>query len=38
LTVILTGGDARFLAPEFPEAVLADEFFTLHGIRLAGGF
>ena len=38
LTVILTGGDAGFLAPEFPEAVLADEFFTLHGIRLAGGF
>ena len=36
LTVILTGGDAGFLSPEFPEAVTVDEFFTLHGIRLAG--
>ncbi len=38
LTVILTGGDAGFLASEFPEAIVADEFFTLHGIRLAGGY
>lgn len=38
LTVILTGGDGKYFAPSFPEAVLADEFFTLHGIRLAGGF
>jgi type III pantothenate kinase len=35
LTVILTGGDAPFLVPAFPEAFLADEYFTLHGIRLA---
>lgn len=38
LTVILTGGDAGYLAPAFPEAVMADEFFTLHGIRIAGGY
>ncbi len=38
LTVIFTGGDGRYFAPSFPEAQLADEFFTLHGIRLAGGF
>ncbi|MBE6357440.1 MAG: type III pantothenate kinase [Lentisphaerae bacterium] len=38
LTVILTGGDAGFLAPEFPDAVVADQYFTLHGIRIAGGF
>ena len=38
LTVILTGGDAGFLAPEFSEAVVADDKFTLHGIRIAGGF
>ena len=38
LTVILTGGDAGFLASEFPEAIVADEYFTLHGIRLAGGY
>ena len=38
LTVILTGGDAGYLAPAFPEAVVADEFFTLHGIRIAGGY
>ncbi len=38
LTVILTGGDGRYFAQSFPEAVLADEFFTLHGIRLAGGY
>ena len=35
LTVILTGGDAEFLHPAFPDAVMADEYFTLHGIRLA---
>ena len=38
LTVILTGGDASFFAPEFPEAVLTDDKFTLHGIRLAAGY
>ena len=38
ITVILTGGDAGFLSHDFPEAVIADEFFTLHGIRLAGGY
>ena len=37
VTVILTGGDAPFFAPQFPEAELADRFFTLHGIRIAGG-
>lgn len=37
LTVILTGGDAGFLAPEFPDAIVADDKFTLHGIRIAGG-
>ncbi|MBO7327640.1 MAG: type III pantothenate kinase [Lentisphaeria bacterium] len=36
LTVILTGGDAAFFAPAFPEAIIADEYFTLNGIRLAG--
>ncbi len=36
LTVILTGGDAGFLKPAFPEAIMADEYFTLNGIRLAG--
>ena len=38
LTVILTGGDAGFLAPAFPEAIVADEYFTLHGIRITGGY
>ena len=38
LTVILTGGDGKYFAPSFPEAFLSDEFFTLHGIRLAGGY
>ena len=36
--LILTGGDAGFLAPAFPEAIVADEYFTLHGIRIAGGY
>lgn len=35
LTLILTGGDAGFFAPALPEAVLTDDKFTLHGIRLA---
>ena len=35
LTVILTGGDAPFLQPAFKDAVMADDYFTLHGIRLA---
>lgn len=34
-TVILTGGDAKFFAPEFPEWWAAPEEFTLHGVRLA---
>jgi type III pantothenate kinase len=38
LTVILTGGDAGYLASSFPEAVLSDEYFTLHGIRVAAGY
>ncbi len=36
-TVVLTGGDARFFAPEIPGAVVADDTFTLTGIRIAGG-
>lgn len=38
LTVILTGGDAGILADELPEAIVADRYFTLHGIRIAAGF
>lgn len=38
VNVILTGGDAKFLSPAFPCAVVADDKFTLHGIRIAGGF
>ena len=34
-TIVLTGGDAKFFAPEFPEWKLAPEEFTLHGVRLA---
>ena len=36
LHLILTGGDAGFLAPQFPDAIVVDEYFTLHGIRIAG--
>ena len=36
LTVIITGGDAGFLIPAFPEAIVANEYFTLNGIRMAG--
>jgi type III pantothenate kinase len=38
LTVILTGGDGKYLTSSFPEPVLADRFFTLHGVRIAGGY
>lgn len=38
LTVVLTGGDASYLAPEFPEAYVDDRYLTLHGIRLASSF
>ena len=37
-TIVLTGGDAAYFAPEFPEAVVADDKFTLTGIRIAGGY
>ncbi|MBR2344990.1 MAG: type III pantothenate kinase [Lentisphaeria bacterium] len=37
-SVVLTGGDAGFLAFEFPDAIIADEFFTLTGIRIGGGY
>ena len=36
-SVVFVGGDAAFFAGEFPEATLADETFTLTGIRIAGG-
>lgn len=35
LTVVIAGGDSRFFAAEIPDAMIADEYFTLHGIRLA---
>ncbi len=37
-SVVLTGGDAGFFAPEFPGAIIADNTFTLTGIRIAGGY
>ena len=37
-SVVLTGGDAAYFAGEFPRAVVADETFTLTGIRIAGGY
>ncbi len=37
-TVILTGGDAPYFAPEIPGAISADDTFTLTGIRIAGGY
>lgn len=36
-SVILTGGDAGFFAPEFPKWLLAPPEFTLQGVRLAAG-
>ncbi len=36
-SVVLTGGDAAFLAAALPEAVVAPEDFTLAGVRLAAG-
>ena len=34
-TVVLTGGDAGFFSPEFPDWRVAPKEFTLHGVRLA---
>lgn len=36
-SVILTGGDAEFFAPEFPDWHPAPREFTLQGVRLASG-
>lgn len=36
-SIVAVGGDAAFFLPELPEAISGPEFFTLQGIRLAGG-
>ena len=36
-TIVFTGGDAEFFAQAFPQAIVAGEEFTLHGIRIASG-
>ena len=36
-TLILTGGDAEFFQTALPDAIVAGQEFTLHGVRLAAG-
>lgn len=37
-SVVLTGGDAPFFRPAFPEAVTPENDFTLQGLRIAAGW
>lgn len=37
-SVVLTGGDAPFFRPAFPDAVTPGNDFTLHGLRIAAGW
>ena len=38
VSIVLTGGDAKFFHPALPEAVLAPLDFTYHGIRIGAGW